>query len=90
MNGPEHYRAAELCREKAAEAQNAAYDGTTPDGWQKAAYWNDAAQVHASLAQVAAIANHESGASSTSLAEIPGSWDKGARGDGLTWGEVLR
>lgn len=80
MNGPEHYRQAEalLSAVKAAERIDIAANMIA------------AAQVHASLAQVAAIANHESGASSTSLAEIPGSWDKGARGDGLTWGEVLR
>jgi hypothetical protein len=54
MTGPEHFRAAERCRERASQAQNAAYDGATRDGWEKAAYWNDSAQVHATLAQAAA------------------------------------
>ena len=58
MSGPEHYREAERLREKATAGQNFAYDALNDDdrahGWEQAAYYNEAAQVHATLALAAA------------------------------------
>lgn len=84
MNGPEHYREAERLL---ARVDHFVYgDGADPvTGGATAAQ----AQVHATLALVAAIANHQSGESSTSLAEVPTAWD-GAQGDRATWPEVTR
>lgn len=83
MNGPQHYAEAERLLELAEST-----DWTT----EQAPYRDPAlaaAQVHATLAQVAAIANHQSGESSTSLAEPPSAWDNDASGDGPTWESVI-
>lgn len=49
MTPAQHYAEAERLREHARDAQSYAYDGNA-DGWGKATYFNDAAQVHATLA----------------------------------------
>lgn len=53
MNGPEHFAEAERLRDLARDAMNSALG--EDERWQKAAYFNDAAAVHASLAQTAAM-----------------------------------
>lgn len=96
MNGPEHYREAERLLDvfKQVHIDAEAMPDTTVEQFEKRAMavsaaraLLDKAQVHATLAQVAAIANHQSGESSTSLAETPGEhWQY----DGPDWPEVLR
>lgn len=93
MNGPEHYREAErllVAAEKAPE--NAAR--ANPNSHGKAlldvvANLLGEAQVHATLALVAAQANAELG-ELTPLADRPSAWDVQRGADAVTWTDVLK
>lgn len=88
MNGPEHYREAERL---VAHSQNHTDQGNVADD-TIAALAAAQAQVHATLAQVAATANadhHQNGGFGSQLADPPNSWDDGT-GGALTWEEALK
>lgn len=94
MNGPEHYAEAERLL-ALAEKEMGGYAATLDP--QAEAYhlaqgtWaQQRAQVHATLALVAATANVSRGAEATSLVDAPGPWSNGRQGDGTTWQEILR
>jgi hypothetical protein len=83
MNGPEHYREAERLLALAEST-----DWTTEqEPYRDTAV--AAAQAHATLAHVAAIANHQSSDERAALADAPTPWSNKHNGDGLTWDQVL-
>jgi hypothetical protein len=80
VNGPEHYREAERLAEYAASP--AAHHA------EDSAEAAQIAQVHATLALVAATANLDHGEGSFRLADEPTPWDGKHMGDGPTWQSV--
>lgn len=84
MNGPEHYHEAQRL---VAHSQDHTDQGNAADD-TIAALAAAQAQVHATLAQVAAIANashYENDGFGNQLADPPSGWN-----DGLTWKEALK
>jgi hypothetical protein len=85
MNGPEHYAEAERLLAQVADVVSLNYSAQT--GEEKADVLA-AAQVHATLALVAATANADPGEGGYQLADAPTPWDGNRNGDGLTWQSV--
>lgn len=86
MNGPEHFRRAEqLVAQSIRQREQESHEDESPLSRLTMAQ----AQVHATLALVAAVANTERGNGSLTLADAPGAWDNGRNGDGATWKSVL-
>lgn len=74
MNGPEHYAKAELLLDRAATMESVGEDALPT---------RQAAQVHATLALVAAIANTPTANNGLPLANEP-------RWDATNWSEVIK
>lgn len=97
MNGPEHYAEAERILKGVREGMSDLKTVITTDPAESVATAQAAldnaisvAQVHATLALVAATANVTHHDAVVPLADRPGPWSNGHQGDGQTWEQVLR